>query len=216
MLGGRDLVNPELFVAHPLMEHQTADIVCPEGRLLVRPATVDDALILAGIITNSFHRYDDLRQWFVPLLKLGVCEDLRYRLRSTESGKNSQGHHACFVACLPLKNSSQSLMVGTIEVTVKYVSGMAIAPIRIPYISNLAVDPAYRRLGIASKLLQRCEVQVKRWNYGSIGLHVLANNEGAMELYQRSGYQVHHTERTLGSWFLAQPQRFFLQKNLSL
>ena len=68
------------------------------------------------------------------------------------------------------------MIVGTVEIAVKDISSMAIAPMKSPYISNLAVNPQYRRLGIAQQLLQRCEVQVRRWNYSSIALHVLVNS----------------------------------------
>lgn len=210
------MVNPELSVPHPDPRPSADEMMGCDGPLLVRAATVDDALVLAGIITESFHRYDDLRQWFVPLLRLGICEDLRSRLRSTSQGSDDRLQHACFVACLPLQNTAQPLIVGTVEVAVRYVNSLAIAPMKLPYISNLAVAPNYRRLGIARKLLQRCDVQVKRWNYGSIGLHVLEKNQGALELYRRSGYQVQQTEQTPWSLFLSQPKRLFLQKNLSL
>lgn len=219
------MLNPELSVPHPLVKTPTAETIYGRGReqVLIRPAMVDDALVLARIITDSFHQYSDLRQWFVPLLRLGVCEDLRHRLRFSDHGERGSPQetgrdrlqHVCFVACLPLENTSQSLIVGTVEVAVKYVSGRVIAPMKLPYISNLAVAPDYRRLGIARQLLQRCEVQVQRWHYGSIGLHVLETNQGAMELYRQLGYQVQQTEQTLGSWFFAQPKQLFLQKNLS-
>ncbi|WP_225901145.1 N-acetyltransferase [[Leptolyngbya] sp. PCC 7376] len=170
---------------------------------------MDDAPALATVITQSFHRYSGVRQWFVPLLRLGVCEDFRYRLRSSEI------HHVCFVACLSTDGSGGSVIVGTVELAVKYLHSMAIAPMKSPYISNLAVDLQYRRLGIARKLLNRCEVQVRRWNYGSIALHVLDNNEGAKELYRQCGYEIKHSEKNIGSLLFKQPHRLFLQKNLS-
>ncbi|OKH11888.1 GNAT family N-acetyltransferase [[Limnothrix rosea] IAM M-220] len=179
--------------------------------LLVRPATIEDAPALAMVIVQSFHRYSDVRQWFVPLLRLGIGEDLRYRLRSLPNG-----HHACFVACLSDSRGSGSMIVGTVEVTVKYLHSRAITPIKMPYISNLAVDPQYRRLGIARQLLNRCEVQVKRWNYSSIALHVLEHNDAAKALYGQCGYHTQYAERQLSSWIFNQPRRLFLQKNLSL
>ncbi len=202
-------MNPEVSIPQLLTKNQPRTIPYSRERLLVRPATIEDAPALAMVIVNSFHRYSGIKQWFVPLLRLGIGEDLRYRLRSSPNS-----HHGCFVACL-LDERDTEIVVGTIEVTVKYVQSMAIAPMKVPYISNLAVDPQYRRLGIARQLLQRCEVQVKRWNYSNIGLHVLENNAGAKELYRQCGYETQHVERQLSSWIFNQPKRLFLQKNLS-
>lgn len=177
------------------------------GTLSIRPATLEDAYGLADVLTYSFHDYGGFWAWVVPLLRLGVYEDLCHRL------KQGKDHHACFVACI--QEASEIVIVGTVELSVRYVKSLAIAPMKAPYIANLAVNPQYRRLGIARKLLARCETQVKYWRYSTVALHVLDNNEAAKQLYLGCGYQVKYTERPASAWLLGRPRRLFLQKDLS-
>ncbi|MGB2925714.1 MAG: GNAT family N-acetyltransferase [Limnothrix sp.] len=176
--------------------------------LAIRAAVEQDAQPLADILTCSFHQYSGVRGWFVPVLRLGVYEDLRHRLRQ------SKPHHVCFVACL--RENHCAMPVGTVEVSVRYVRTRAIAPVKAPYISNLAVNPDYRRSGVARRLLQRCEAQVRHWHYDNIALHVLENNEAGKQLYLNNGYHVQEAEQSLGTWLMKRPRRLFLQKNLSL
>lgn len=175
--------------------------------LNIRPATLEDARSLADVLTRSFHDYEGGWGWITPVLRLGVYEDLCHRL------KNLKEHHACFVACLQVAHGVE--VVGTVEISVRYVKSLAIAPIKTPYISNLAINPRYRRLGIARKLLNRCETQGKYWRYGSVALHVLENNEAAKQLYLNCGYDIKYAERPLSSLILRRPRRLFLQKDLS-
>ncbi|NJN72364.1 MAG: GNAT family N-acetyltransferase [Limnothrix sp. RL_2_0] len=171
---------------------------------MVRPATVQDARPLADILTYSFHSYSGLKGLLVPILRLGVYEDLSHRLRQPKP------HHACFAACF--RENRASVVVGTVEVSMRYLRTKAIAPVKFPYISNLAVNPDYRRLGVARLLLQRCETQVRYWNYSNLALHVLENNEAAKQLYLRSGYEVQQVENSLNSWLLKRPRRLFCKK----
>lgn len=202
------LVNSDTFSLRSMATSQVAQPVYAPDSLVIRPATLGDAQALSGLITESFHRYSGFKQWLTPLFRLGIYEDLRYRLKSRDN------HHICFVACLPV-GRSESIVVGTVELNVRYVNAQAIAATKAPYISNLAVTPQYRRLGIARQLLKRCEVQVQRWNYGNIALHVLENNTAGKQLYTQCGYQITQREKTLRSQLFNHPCRLFLQKNLS-
>lgn len=184
---------------HPALSHDNLEI---------RPAMVGDAQSLADVLTYSFHSRSGLKGLLLPLLRLGIYEDLLHHLL------HPKPHHVCFVACLSLRGGA-SMVVGTVEMSVRYVRSRAIAPIKIPYISNLAVAPEYRRLGIARKLLERCDVQVRRWRYDSIVLHVMENNQAAKRLYLQCGYEIQHADKTVSSWLFQQPRRLFLQKNLS-
>jgi ribosomal protein S18 acetylase RimI-like enzyme len=67
-----------------------------------------------------------------------------------------------------------------------------------PYVSNVLVDPAYRRRGIGGALMAGCEAQVRAWGYSQVYLHVDIECEDALSLYRRRGYTavrdvVHHT-----------------------
>ena len=57
------------------------------------------------------------------------------------------------------------------------------------HIMNVAVDPDHRRLGIASRLLQRLFERVGDEN-ARFTLEVRRSNDGAMELYERFGFKI--------------------------
>jgi ribosomal-protein-alanine N-acetyltransferase len=57
------------------------------------------------------------------------------------------------------------------------------------HIMNVAVDPDHRRLGIASRLLQRLLERVGD-EHARYTLEVRRSNDGAMELYERFGFRI--------------------------
>ena len=57
------------------------------------------------------------------------------------------------------------------------------------HIMNVAVDPDHRRLGIASRLLQRLLERVDDPN-ARYTLEVRRSNDGAMSLYERFGFRI--------------------------
>jgi len=59
-----------------------------------------------------------------------------------------------------------------------------------PAITNLAIDPHWRRQGIASRLLRTSQKYVcQHWQAKSLGLYVEQENKAALALYQSLGYQ---------------------------
>jgi ribosomal protein S18 acetylase RimI-like enzyme len=67
----------------------------------------------------------------------------------------------------------------------------ALPPIRKVYIMTLGVLAAYRNRGIGTKLLQHIiEFVEKRSDISEIYLHVQTNNDDAMALYKRHGFDV--------------------------
>lgn len=62
------------------------------------------------------------------------------------------------------------------------------------FIAYMAVDRAYRRSGVGSKLLQRAEDEARRRSLPYMRLMVTEENEPARGLYERAGYV---TERRL-------------------
>ena len=59
-----------------------------------------------------------------------------------------------------------------------------------PYLSCMAVLPAWRRKRVASALIAEAEREAERWGFRYIALHVYAKNDRARELYSRCGYEV--------------------------
>jgi len=57
------------------------------------------------------------------------------------------------------------------------------------YLCNIAIDPRFRRQGIARKMLAACEMLAKRCAFQRIYLHVRLGDEPARTLYDTSGYK---------------------------
>lgn len=57
------------------------------------------------------------------------------------------------------------------------------------YITNVAVLPAYRQMGVASELLKALEETAKEENGEFITLEVRKSNEKAIKLYSKHGYK---------------------------
>lgn len=58
------------------------------------------------------------------------------------------------------------------------------------YITEVAVSPKARRIGIGSALLQGIDVYASSLNFSEIYLHVDVTNDAALKLYQNAGYQI--------------------------
>lgn len=173
--------------------------------IMIREAQLQDIKALSDVLILSFHPSGGWLSFFHPILKLGVYEDLRSRLR----GK--MPYYSCFVAVektsTPTKTTEK--VIGTIEVSVK--SGFNNHYL---YISNLAVLESHRRQGIAKQLLRQCEEIAPKWGYDTLNLHVLDNNAPAKQLYLGNGYQICDTEPLWPRWFSVRSQKLFLKKKI--
>ncbi|MGB3511585.1 MAG: GNAT family N-acetyltransferase [Microcoleaceae cyanobacterium] len=172
---------------------------------------------IAEILTGSFHSRQGMMGWAYPFLRLGIYEDLRNRIRS----KTEQ--YLCLVAVVVKDNQSieelstveNEDLVGTVEMSVRSLNPWQLDNFEYAYLSNLAVDINYRRLGVAQQFLNCCEQQALEWGFGDLYLHVLENNHSARRLYYRAGYRLHEVEWTWGSLLLGQPRKLFLRKSFS-
>lgn len=174
----------------------------------IRAATSADLTGIAQIIAESFHSQTGFWGWAFPLFRLGIYEDLRYRLISPSP------HHACLVAidATPEKGNQ---IVGTVELNVRFSDSWAYVQKTFPYLSNLAVNPQYRRYGVASSLLMRCEQLSQEWGFQDIYLHVLEKNYPARQLYFKQGYRVHQVESDWNTVLFNQSRQIFLHKRLN-
>lgn len=178
--------------------------------ILIRVAHYEDINELAEVLTHSFHSTKGLGAWVYPLLKLGICEDLRNKIRMKTL------HEVCLVASKQTKESNDRTeqIVGTVEITMGSSSFWVKSNEAHPYISNLAVSNSYRRQGIAKKLLLKCEQIALEWGYKELYLHVLENNLKAKKLYLSNGYRIHQIESSLNSFLWKSPRRLFLIKQI--
>jgi ribosomal protein S18 acetylase RimI-like enzyme len=183
-------------------------------RFEIRAVSEQEIDRVADIITHSFHFDRGWMSWFTPIFKLGIAEDLRYRIRSSapeRSHRHQLPQPICSIATCT--DSGRSYVVGTIEV------GARNARDRLPrnryaYISNLAVSKEWRRRGVAQELLAECERIAAGWGYKELYLHVLADNERGRNLYQKLGYELVSTDvaRSFIPWY--RPQQLFLRKQI--
>ena len=167
----------------------------------IRFADLKDVKALADVLVQSFHLSENWFSWFYPLLKLGICEDLRTRLRSKSP------YYQCLVAVILEKEE----VIGTAEICLR---DWFLSQKRACYISNLAVSSSYRRQGIAKQLLLKCEKVAEEWNCELLHLHVLEDNLAAKQLYLTNGYRSQRVENSLQSWLFKQPRRLLLEKKV--
>ncbi len=177
--------------------------------LSVRSAQLSDLTELVEVLAASFYPRNGLTRLFLPVLRMGVYEDLRYRLRSA-----SESSYVCLVATMTLSSGSPSL-VGTVEITFRSTSPFQFRSLPYPYLSNLAVQLEARRQGVAQKLLDRCEAIALDLGFQDLYLHVLEDNHQARQLYAKAGYQAKQADSFWHCWFLRQPQKLLLHKRLT-
>ena len=144
-----------------------------------------------------------------PVLRMGMYEDLRYRLRSSLASD-----YACLVAVVTSQNGEPEL-VGTVEITFRSTSLFSFHSLPYPYLSNLAVHLKARRQGVAQKLLDSCETVAINSGFQELYLHVLADNHQARQLYLKAGYQTKQTDAFWQCWLLRQPQKLLMHKRLT-
>lgn len=177
----------------------------------IRAAQAVDLGGIAEIITDSFHSPDGIWGWTHPLLRLGIYEDLKNRLRS-----NSPQQHICLVAfTAATKGGSRTDdLAGTVEMALRLNEFWQCVRPRYLYLSNLAVHSSYRRRGVAQQLLLNCERVAISWGFQDLYLHVLENNYQARQLYCKLGYKLQQVESGWGTWLMGRPKQLFLHKHL--
>ena len=223
-----------------VIQNDNPEIIAQALPFLIRTACLNDAKVLADLLTISFHPQDGWMQYFNPILRLGIYEDLRHRIQSRSlpyacviatylhnaEHLDLQKQDAIYDESLQIgahsserkyqqsKNECASDIVGTIEVSVRR-RPLAATRSQYVYLANLATRPDYRRQGVASQLLEACEVLTRRWGFQDIYLHVLEDNVGARSLYQKLGYHIKQSDADLITWLLGRPRQLLLHKQLS-
>jgi ribosomal protein S18 acetylase RimI-like enzyme len=187
------------------------------SHVLVRSASVQDAPILADILTMGFYSNSGLWGLIYPLVRLGIYEDLRQRLRGNTP------HYVCLAATIRTHYRRAGVgkwgpeqIAGTVEMSKRVPSPWEGTKLPYLYISNLAVKPGFRRCGVASQLLLACDRVAWRWGFTDIYLHVLEENQSARSLYKKIGYQVAGMDLSPRFWCFSPPRRLLLRKHIRL
>ena len=183
----------------------------------IRVAGLNDLEQLADVLAASFYSQIGWRRWIHPLLKMGIYEDLKQRLRSRSA------NYICLTA---ISDSPPSVSYGFADLsdddsivgTVELSNRTSLWRIRHPrqlYLSNLAVHVDCRRRGIAQQLLKACEQVAYEWGFQELSLHVMENNIEARRLYQKTGYRLYQPEYSLAAWLWGKPKRLLMLKKLT-
>ncbi|MGV2827338.1 GNAT family N-acetyltransferase [Myxosarcina sp. GI1(2024)] len=173
------------------------------SQLIIRSAELGDARAVSAILADSFYELPQFLSWIYPFLGFTIAEDLRYRMRSASP------YYCCLVA--DSRCNGRLAIAATIEISLRSTSFWSESD-RFPYISNLAVKKNYRRQGIASKLLAKCEEIALDWGYQEILLHVVDTNYSAKQLYCQNGYQILQIKPNWGQFWVGNPPRLLLKK----
>jgi ribosomal protein S18 acetylase RimI-like enzyme len=201
---------PSGSIAQSIIPQRNSKDSCKEPLpIAIRTAEIKDIDRLAEVLTQSFHPFQGILLWLQPLLKLGIYEDLRSRL------KTRSPDYVCLVAVTD-KGAEKEQIVGTIEIDLRSPNFWLYSHKKgtYPYISNLAVSNSCRRRGVARQLLTRCDCIALGWGCQNLNLHVLEDNHRAQKLYYGSGYQLDCVESSWTSWLFKSPRRLLLRKKL--
>lgn len=179
--------------------------------IIIRQAQAEDLALLSDILADSFHSKKGFMRWVYPVLRLGIYEDLRNRLRSCSP------HYVCLVAVATITTElgRHEELVGTVELALRSPPSWQPHGIPYPYISNLAVKQLSRRQGVAKQLLLTCERTALEWGAQILYLHVLENNHPARQLYLQTGYQLQQIEPDYSLGLFGSSKRLFLSKRLT-
>ena len=162
-----------------------------QSSLKIRHATFSDVGTIAALLCKTFYTHG-WQAWVSPLFQLGIHYDLCTRMQNLP-----RDSYQCWIVerVPPAGIKPVYPIVGTIEVGLRTLyfpslqgKGTHVSD-QVAYISNLAVDVAYRQQGIGQALLERCEQQVSDWNHQQVYLHVKSNNIPALSLYRKLGYK---------------------------
>ncbi len=160
------------------------------NQVMLRRAERSDAQAIAYLLAESFHPPEEyVSQWLYPWIRMGMVWDMEGRLTSPSSTR-----YACLVILI------RGVIVATVEVSQRGIPGTWWSSPEVFYIANLAVAPGWRRQGLARLLLNAVEQTIQSWQAPRVYLHVMAQNQAAVDLYKSLGYAVERVEQAWSVW----------------
>lgn len=139
----------------------------------------------------------------IASLRLSVFSDFPPDLQTQFCARSCQAIAArrmrgatCIVATQPFQNSvpgsRSSLILGSAECSFHEFFGTRLGRRRkqnsILYITEVAVNPSFRRRGIGSTILRAIDILAERRGVETMYLHVDVENQGALKMYEKVGY----------------------------
>jgi len=178
----------------------------------IRSAQRRDLPQIVAVLLASFYPQAQGTQWLYWLMRVGIQEDIKTRL------KTPANQYACLVAIALDMNSAQSTgeVIGTAEISQRPCEAWRFFPPKRAYLSNLAIAPGRRRQGAANQLIATCETIALSWGYHRVYLHVMSNNSAAQALYSKAGYQRCEVSNPILAGLGIRPERLLLFKQLTV
>lgn len=175
----------------------------------IRSAQQKDLESIVAVLVSSFYPQAQATQWLYWLMRIGLKEDIKTRLRTPAD------QYVCLVATtIDPESAHSSSVVGTAELSRRPCETWRLLPPKRAYVSNLAIDKAYRRRGAAHQLLRASEKIAFSWGFHQIYLHVMADNLVARALYAQAGYQQCGVSNPVLSRLGLRPERLLLSKRI--
>eukprot|EP00963_Diacronema_lutheri_P011514 scaffold1401_cov330-Pavlova_lutheri.AAC.102 len=196
------------------MSARTSAFGAPSTSRSVRRATKPDLWKVAEVHTASFFPEEGF-----PLVKVRTL-DRYWMLESAIADRT--GRYVCLVAEADAQDVMQNQRFIAGCVNVDTVGGNLPLPKRtsdpvrtrsrlrrrqekIAYVSNLAVDAAYRRQGLARMLMEEAEDTARGWDCDCLALHYDISNEAVAGLYRGLGYRMVGVEPQWNSYLYLRP-----------
>ena len=99
-----------------------------------------------------------------------------------------QDIHQMVVAISTSPNTGEEKVVGFVDIDARPCRTKQILP--RPYLSDLAVDPHYRRQGIARALVEYCEHFIQNIPKEELWIRVQESNVAAISMYEKLDYDI--------------------------
>ncbi|PNW71507.1 hypothetical protein CHLRE_16g657150v5 [Chlamydomonas reinhardtii] len=187
---------------HTTVPHHT-EVAVLGGRLVVRPITAGEIQAAGVVLTRAFAGSSEavsLKEVLQDLETQGGAGGaaaatgcfLVARLYPSTSSSGASGSSN---VQLPPGQDSRLVATASVSLSAQDMLVRRLPPPNPPpaaaaYISNMAVDPKFRRQGIARALLAACEEVARGAGLREASLHVREADSAARALYDSSGYTV--------------------------
>ncbi|WIA21388.1 hypothetical protein OEZ85_000604 [Tetradesmus obliquus] len=165
------------------------------------PAAVKEAVIPAGKVTVGFLQANDVQGAGLLLTRAfaGTPEAVKLdeAVKFMQLHINDEQECTLVAKLLPtdpalLPPGKSARLVGVVSLSFSAAGREDFCslapPADQPYLSNMAVDPKFRRQGIARAMLEACDSAAQGRAQDTIWLHVRQADEAAQQLYTNYGY----------------------------
>jgi ribosomal protein S18 acetylase RimI-like enzyme len=136
-----------------------------------------DLGVVSDLIMTSFYTGENTRSPWRQMFRLGELNRLQQNFPYDDV------RHSMLVASC---RSTHEIMA-FVDIDARPAKRLQDPP--RPYLSDLSVDPDWRRNGIASKLIQECEHLAIKMGKNELFIRVERNNTPALHMYEGLGYQ---------------------------